>query len=154
MGRRPDISWLKSLPAGMVKGADDLLQSNTTAPSAALRGKARSTEPEEKKLLGLLIHGICQEHQLEYKTDHRFHKTRRWKFDFAITGLKIAIEYEGLQSEKSGHTTLVGYTGNCDKYNAAVLQDWKLLRYTAKNYNQVADDLRALIEYSNNNSDE
>lgn len=145
MAKRPDISWLRSLPPGRVKGAEDLLQGSTPSPSLAIRGKAKSTNTEEKAILGLLIHGICQEHQLEYKTDYKFHNSRRWKFDYAIPALNIAIEYEGLQSEKSGHTTLVGYTRNCDKYNAAVLDGWHLLRYTAKNHTNVAGELRLLI---------
>lgn len=146
MAKRPDISWLRKLPPGRVKGADDLLQGSATSPSPSIRGKAKSTNTEEKATLGLLIHGICQEHQLEYKTDYKFHNSRRWKFDYAIPALKISVEYEGLQSEKSGHTTLVGYTRNCDKYNAAVLDGWHLLRYTAKNHGNVAVELSALIK--------
>src|SRR4051812_11455124 len=48
----------------------------------------------------------CNEKSLELKKEYRFDKNgRRFKFDFAIPALKIGIEYEGLNSEKSGHTT-------------------------------------------------
>lgn len=77
-------------------------------------------------------------------TEFRFSK-RRFKFDFAIPHRKIAVEYEGLMSEKSGHTTVKGYTSNCRKYNLAALHGWKVLRYTALNYKQLENDLKQLL---------
>lgn len=61
-------------------------------------------------------------------------------------GNMLAIEYEGLMAEKSRHTTIDGFTGDCDKYNAAVLLGYKVLRYTAKNYTQMAGDLLTLLK--------
>jgi len=84
---------------------------------------------------------------LKYKVEeeYRFHKKRKWRFDFAIPELKIAIEYEGLNSEKSGHTTLKGYTSDTEKYNEAQQLGWKVIRYTVLNYNNVIIDLRLLL---------
>ena len=48
-------------------------------------------------------------------------------------------------SEKSGHTTLVGFTKNTEKYNLAVFGGWKLLRYTCKNYQDFGKDLERLL---------
>lgn len=82
----------------------------------------------------------------DYVEEHQFHSTRKFRFDWAILDHKIAIEYEGLFSEKSGHTTVNGYTKDCVKYNLAILNDWKVLRYTALNYENLYDDLNYLIK--------
>jgi len=76
------------------------------------------------------------------KEEHQFHKTRLWKFDFALISKKIAIEYEGLMSEKSRHTTVTGFTGDADKYNAAQADGWIVLRYTVLNYKNVIQEFK------------
>jgi very-short-patch-repair endonuclease len=69
----------------------------------------------------------------DVQTEYKFHPTRRWRFDIAIPELKIAIEYEGIAGRKSRHTTMSGYTGDCEKYNEAQILGWRVLRFTAKN---------------------
>ena len=53
------------------------------------------------------------------ETEYKFHKTRRWRFDYCVPDQKIAFEYEGGIFVKGRHTRAVGYTNDCDKYNAA-----------------------------------
>lgn len=88
-------------------------------------------------LINLKQSGTIDEFNQEYKFDAH----RKFRFDWAIPSKKIAIEYEGLFSYRSGHTTVTGYTKDCEKYNLAQLKGWKVLRYTAINYGQVYDDL-------------
>lgn len=80
------------------------------------------------------------------KKEHKFHDKRLWRFDFALPDKMIAIEYEGLNSEKSGHTTLNGYTKDTEKYNEAQALGWKVLRFTVKNYKTVLKELGKMIE--------
>lgn len=75
--------------------------------------------------------------------EHHFDHTRRWRFDFAIPEKKIAIEIEGLTHQGGRHQRLSGYSLDCEKYNAALLLGWKVLRLTRK---QVKDP-RALEQY-------
>lgn len=79
--------------------------------------------------------------KLPVKSEFYFAKPRMYRFDWAIPELKIAIEYEGLNCEKSGHITISGYTENCRKYNLALKLGWKVYRYTFKNYKDVLIDL-------------
>jgi len=71
--------------------------------------------------------------EIEYK----FHPTRKWRFDFAVPELMLAVEYEGIykrssdKTRKSRHTTVGGYRNDCEKYNEAVLLGWRVLRITA-----------------------
>lgn len=86
------------------------------------------------------------ENGIEVVKEHRFHPERKWRFDFAVPCKMIAIEYEGLNSERSGHTTLSGYTKDTEKYNAAQALGWKVLRFTVKNYKTALKELEKQIE--------
>ena len=67
----------------------------------------------------------------KWDKEHRFHPVRRWHFDWAMPDKKVAVEYEGVGGRgKSRHTTLKGYTNDCEKYNAAAVLGWIVLRYT------------------------
>ena len=79
-----------------------------------------------------------------YEKELKFHPERKWRFDFAIPEMKVAIEYEGLMSEKSRHTTISGFTNDSEKYNAAQALGWKVLRYTALNYKNLSNDLNQI----------
>lgn len=89
--------------------------------------------------LSLIANGI------PFQSEYRFHPVRRFLFDIALPEHKIAIEYEGLNSDKSRHTTKKGYTGDCEKYNLAQSMGWRVLRYTALNYRNMITDLRNLL---------
>lgn len=83
---------------------------------------------------------------LYFIQEYKFLENRRFKFDYAIPYLKVGIEYEGVISSKSRHTTISGYTKDCEKYNLAAINGWRVLRYTALNYKDLAIDLKAIIE--------
>ena len=92
----------------------------------------------------------CKEKGLELKCDatgceHRFDPARKWRFDYAIIDLKIAIEMEGIFSAKSRHTSVTGYSKDTEKYSRAAILGWKVLRYTALNYRNVIKDLNEIV---------
>ena len=78
--------------------------------------------------------------------EFRFDLKRKFRFDWAIPDLMVAVEYEGIFSEKSGHTTLSGYTKDVTKYNLATKRGWKVLRYTADNYLEFQNDLNEISQ--------
>jgi very-short-patch-repair endonuclease len=63
--------------------------------------------------------------------EHRFHPTRRWRFDFAWPERKVAAEIEGGTWAGGRHTRGSGFEGDCAKYNAATLAGWRVLRFTS-----------------------
>ena len=89
---------------------------------------------------------VLQLMKVDFVSEYKFHETRQWRFDIAIPSLKIAIEYEGIMSRKSRHTTVTGYTKDCEKYNAATIAGWRVLRYNAINYKSVGEDMMSLIK--------
>ena len=83
---------------------------------------------------------------IKYIQEYKFHPMRKWRFDFAIPEKKLALEYEGIfGGGKSRHTTVSGYTGDAEKYNEAAKLGWKVLRYTAKSYGKLIEDLKGIV---------
>lgn len=115
-----------------------------TKPKKKIKIEKISVEKETiKKVLWLAKReGLIS----EYLTELQFDSARKFRFDWAIPEHKIAIEYEGIISEKSGHTTISGYTKDCEKYNLAIKNGWRVLRYTALNYENLFKDLNFLLK--------
>lgn len=129
-----DLENLKSKGLG-VQGVD---------PPSPKQPKAKIPKPEAKGLI--FLKRYLQMRKIEFITEHRFHKVRRFRFDIAVPSMMMAIEYEGLFSKKSGHTTIDGYVSDCEKYNLAQLEGWTVLRYTAKTYEEFVNDLEFILE--------
>ena len=74
---------------------------------------------------------------IDFVSEHRFHPTRRWRFDFAIPELMLAIEVEGITfygKNKNGsmklgrHQTGKGIEGDLEKYDHAMRLGWNVYR--------------------------
>lgn len=92
------------------------------------------------------IEFILKHLKIDYEKEFRFSKKRKFRFDFAVPKFKIAIEYEGLASAKSRHTTISGYSKDCEKYNLATMEGWRILRYTALNDGDCLRDLIHILK--------
>lgn len=83
-------------------------------------------------------------------SEYRFAPPRRWRFDFAWPDHRLAVELEGGVWTGGRHTRASGYIADCDKYNAAVLAGWRVLRYTRAHINQnpdmVLDQIKQALE--------
>jgi very-short-patch-repair endonuclease len=66
----------------------------------------------------------------ELAREVRFDPKRRWRFDFANPGARVAIEIEGGVWSGGRHTRGGGFVEDCAKYNAAALQGWTVMRLT------------------------
>ena len=110
-------------------------------------------EPEKKSIIPksigkykLHIISVLEASGLNYESEFIFSKERKFRFDWAVPQILVAIEYEGIFPEKSGHTTLSGYKKDVEKYNLATKLGWKILRYTADNYLDFENDLKIIQE--------
>lgn len=89
-----------------------------------------------------LLNSVCR----GWVQEHRFKPPRRWKFDYANPGLMIAIEIEGGVWSNGRHTRGKGYVMDMEKYNAATLLGWRLLRYTPQQTDIMLDDIRMIAD--------
>jgi very-short-patch-repair endonuclease len=64
--------------------------------------------------------------------EFRFDEVRRWRFDYAWVEHKIAVEIEGGTFRQGRHNRPVGYAKDCEKYNEAQYQGWRVFRFTSE----------------------
>ena len=61
-------------------------------------------------------------------SEHRFHPTRRWRFDFAWPEQRIAVEVDGAVFTGGRHTRGAGYEKDLEKLSEALCLGWRVLR--------------------------
>lgn len=71
---------------------------------------------------------LKKQFEAEAVAEYRFDKIRKWRFDYAIPELKIAIEIEGGSWVQGRHTRAAGFVADMEKYNAAEASGWHVLR--------------------------
>lgn len=122
----------------MTAAADQLRR----AQAAARREALELAFLQQLRAAGLEA-GLCRE--------HLWHPVRKWRFDFAYPGVLLAIEVEGLTHDGGRHQRMAGYQRDCEKYNAAALAGWCVLRYPGalvRNGLALVEVKRALLERS------
>jgi hypothetical protein len=60
--------------------------------------------------------------------EHKFHPTRKWRFDFAWPELMLAVETEGGIWSGGRHTRGKGFEADCEKYGEAMILGWSVYR--------------------------
>jgi very-short-patch-repair endonuclease len=66
--------------------------------------------------------------------EYRFHATRRWRFDVAFPAPehRLAIEVDGGGFVAGRHTRGLGVESDCEKFCAAVIDGWRVMRVTPR----------------------
>lgn len=82
-----------------------------------------------------------------WDVEYRFSGTRDWRFDFACPELMLAIEVEGGAYTHGRHTRGTGFINDMEKYNAAAVLGWRLLRYTPQQFGGLKwkEDVAAIL---------
>lgn len=65
---------------------------------------------------------------VEVVKEYIFHPTRKWRFDYAVPAWRIALEVEGGVHTGGRHIRPKGFLGDMEKYNAAAVLGWRVLR--------------------------
>jgi hypothetical protein len=100
----------------------------------------------EKDWLIFNLQYFANDHALSFETEYKFAIPRKWAFDYAFTGVKIAVEYEGLFDGGKAHSSIGGILRDVEKYNKAQELGWIVLRVTAKEYKTVLDKIRIILK--------
>jgi very-short-patch-repair endonuclease len=75
-----------------------------------------------------------------YVREHRFHPTRKWRFDFAWPALLLAVEVEGGSWTGGAHNRGAHFESDAVKYSEAAVLGWRIIRVTT----DMVDDGRAV----------
>lgn len=67
---------------------------------------------------------------IPFTREFKFHPQRKWQADFRIDGMPILVEVEGGVFSNGRHTRGEGYTKDCEKYSAAAVNGWFVIRGT------------------------
>lgn len=100
---------------------------------------------DPKSYIQVILLELKQKWGIDFVKEYKFLEDRKFRFDWFIPELNLAIEYEGIYSAKSRHTSLKGYTNDCTKYNFATKAGYKVLRYTASNYTDLKNDIEQMF---------
>lgn len=62
--------------------------------------------------------------------EHKFHPTRKWRFDYAFPSLRVAVEIDGGVWTYGRHNRASGYLKDLEKFNEAAAEGWTVLKFT------------------------
>ncbi|EXB28367.1 hypothetical protein J537_1035 [Acinetobacter baumannii 1437282] len=93
------------------------------------RAKSQQQEPSEGELI--LMRDL-RALSIGFEQEYKFHPTRKWRADFLISNTKILIEVEGGIWSQGRHTRGTGYIGDMEKYNAAAILGFQVLRFSTQ----------------------
>src|SRR5690606_14166815 len=68
--------------------------------------------------------------KIEFEQEFEFHPKRKWRADFHLVGKKILVEVEGAIWSGGRHTRGKGYLGDMEKYNAATMMGFQVIRFS------------------------
>lgn len=71
---------------------------------------------------------------------------RRYRYDYAIPSISLCIEYNGIMSEKSRHTSITGYSKDLEKINLSQLNGWTILQYSPLTYKTITSDIEQFLK--------
>lgn len=90
------------------------------------------TESHLEAQLRLMLMVAEQEGRVPpWEQEYAFHGERRWRFDFAWPEQRVAVEVEGGIWSNGRHTRGSGFEDDCEKYNEAAVDGWRVLRVTS-----------------------
>lgn len=81
-------------------------------------------------LLPIVLAELKQEGIPTPAKEVRFHPVRKWRFDLGWASQKVALEIDGAVYTNGRHTRGKGYENDCEKLNEAILQGWRVFRYS------------------------
>ncbi|ENV44194.1 DUF559 domain-containing protein [Acinetobacter schindleri] len=101
----------------------------------ATRPKVRSKRPKVKgeKVPNEFEAKLARELKtlkIEFEQEFKFHPDRKWKADFHLVDKKILVEVEGGIWSGGRHTRGKGYIGDMEKYNAATMMGFQVIRFS------------------------
>ena len=71
-------------------------------------------------------------HKIKFEQEFQFKADRKWRADFHLIGMGILVEVEGGIWSGGRHTRGKGYLGDLDKYNAATMMGYQVIRFSTE----------------------
>lgn len=91
--------------------------------------KGRKARQGDSPLVASLLRQIASAGLPAPVQEHRFHSTRRWRFDLAWPERMISVEVDGGVWSGGRHTRGAGFVADCEKTNEATAMGWRVIRF-------------------------
>lgn len=89
--------------------------------------------PKAKRPVDIIAHHELFDLKLgKVHPEFRFDENRKWRFDFAIPQVRVALEIEGGIWRAGRHNRGKGMQGDMDKYNSALVLGWRVFRFSTE----------------------
>jgi very-short-patch-repair endonuclease len=114
------------------------------------RAKPKLRESKGETLLALQLRA---QRLYGWQCEYIFAPPRKWRADFAFPEKRLLIEVEGGIWTRGRHTRGGGFENDCEKYNAATIGGWRVLRFSTdmvKRGNALGIIIAALIDTARN----
>ena len=92
------------------------------------KAKGEKVQSEGEVILATALRAL----KIEFEQEFQFHTTRKWRADFHIKNTKLLIEVEGGIWSGGRHARGKGYLGDMEKYNAATMMGYQVLRFSTE----------------------
>jgi hypothetical protein len=80
-----------------------------------------------------MFEALCRAYGIaEPVREHVFAAPRKWRFDYAWPSQRVALEVEGGVWTGGRHISATGFLKDIEKYNAAAVRGWRVVRCTPK----------------------
>ena len=99
-----------------------------TAVKFKRKSRGAKVESIGESLLAMQLKAL----KIEFEQEFKFHAKRKWRADFHITGKKLLVEVEGGIWSGGRHTRGKGYLGDMEKYNAATVMGYRVIRFSTE----------------------
>ena len=96
--------------------------------SKRLKLKGEKIQSEGEVILATALRAL----NIEFDQEFKFHPSRMWRADFHLKGKKILVEVEGGIWSNGRHTRGSGYLGDLEKYNAATMMGYQVIRFSTE----------------------
>lgn len=146
MWNKNDLEKLKA--EGKIRGFEMTTEKFVTPATGGRKiGKHFKRKSKGLDFIAKNLFYWCQLKGLVLEEEYKFDAVRKWRFDFCIPDLKIAVEFNGGVFDRNGsHTSVYNVGKDNEKLNAASVQGWKVLRFAAVDYKDLLTELNKIVK--------
>lgn len=147
MNKRFTQKQLDDLVArGKIRGYTVTKKKQIQTENGKIVAKAFAKRSKEKEFIELNLVYWANARGFQVVQEHRFHPERKFRFDWCLPAIMVAIEYEGgILNPNGDHRSVKGMNRDIEKYNQAQLLGWRVLRFTALNYKTLLTELNKIV---------
>ena len=98
----------------------------------AVKSNRKSRDSKVESICESLLATQLKALRIAFEQEFKFHPKRKWRADFHLVEKMILVEVEGGIWSGGRHTRGKGYLGDMEKYNAATVMGYRVIRFSTE----------------------